>query len=322
MYNAQNSTVVTFGGSYPGSLAAWFRLKFTHLTIGAIASSAPVQAELDFFQYMDVVDHSLSYITGSECDSNIQLATNSIQSMLQTADGTHELEQMFNNCAPLKGEKDVATFISNLMGNFMTTVQYDNEGSPITIQTVCEMMNNTDDPLQAYVAVSNMFLQAQNQTCLDCSYADALQQITNVTQIEYGVGIRQWTYQTCIEFGYFQTTDSPNQPFGNLVPLSYFTDQCKDGFGFDFLPDINATNDYYGGNNPKGATKILFVNGSLDPWHALGVTKKIDHTLPFILIEGTAHCADMHPAKISDPPGLAKAQSLITRQIAQWLASN
>ena len=43
---------------------------------------------------------------------------------------------MFHICKPLNGEKDIATFISNIMGNFMGVVQYDNEGSPITIQTV------------------------------------------------------------------------------------------------------------------------------------------------------------------------------------------
>jgi len=319
-YNVPNADVVTFGGSYPGNLAAWFRVKFPQMTVGSVASSAPVQAELDFFQYLDVVDQSLDYITGKECDQRITMASNAIATMLKTTDGTKKLETLFGICKPLNGEKDIATFISNLMGNFMGVVQYDNEGSPITIKTVCDIMNNrTYDALSAYAAVSNMFLKVYGQQCLDCSYADAIVSLTDLKQYETGVGIRQWTYQTCIEFGYFQTTDSKAQPFGQLVPLSYYTDMCTVAFGFEFLPDTNSTNAYYGGKNPKGATNILFVNGSLDPWHALSVVKDIDNTLKAIYIEGTAHCANMLPATAADPPGLAKAQAQISNHIGMWL---
>jgi len=325
-YNAQDSPVITFGGSYPGSLAAWFRLKFPHQTIAAVASSAPVQAELDFFQYLNVVDQSLSAITGPLCDKKIKEATDIIQNMLQTESGTKKLEDLFSICTPLQGEKDVATFISNLMGNFMETVQYDNEMGSINIQALCNIMTNGSDALTSYVGVSNLFLSLTGQTCLDCSYADQLAQVTNISQVGDGVGIRQWTYQTCTEFGYFQTTDSSSnrQPFGNLVPLSYYTDLCRQAFGFNFLPGINATNNYYGGNKPYGATKILFVNGSLDPWHALSVRKDLTDSITVIYINGTAHCADMSPPSPADPPSLAIAQQKISDQIGQWLkeASN
>ncbi|XP_057864865.2 uncharacterized protein LOC131072646 [Cryptomeria japonica] len=40
--NAENCPVVVVGGSYGGMLATWFRLKYPHITIGALASSAPI----------------------------------------------------------------------------------------------------------------------------------------------------------------------------------------------------------------------------------------------------------------------------------------
>ena len=91
----------TFGGSYPGMMAGWARLKFPHLIHGSIASSAPVQASLDMPGYNDVVARSLAYplVGGSAaCVANVSRAFAELGALLTTASGSAAVAKQFNVC--------------------------------------------------------------------------------------------------------------------------------------------------------------------------------------------------------------------------------
>ena len=55
---------VSLGGSYPGSLAAWLRLKYPHLVSGSVSTSGPLLAKADFYEYLQVVTESLDTVPG------------------------------------------------------------------------------------------------------------------------------------------------------------------------------------------------------------------------------------------------------------------
>ncbi len=82
---------------------------------------------------------------------------------------------------------------------------------------------------------------------------------------------------------------------------------------------VNETNILYGGNKPHGTTKIMFVNGSIDPWHSLSVTTNLNPSVTAVYINGTAHCADANPPNSLSPPSLPAAQAKISQQIGIWL---
>eukprot|EP00698_Gefionella_okellyi_P018744 TRINITY_DN5658_c0_g1_i5.p1 TRINITY_DN5658_c0_g1~~TRINITY_DN5658_c0_g1_i5.p1 ORF type:complete len:479 (+),score=112.51 TRINITY_DN5658_c0_g1_i5:4030-5466(+) len=316
-----NNKWICFGGSYPGALSAWFRIKYPQLVVGAVASSAPVRAKLDFLEYLQVVQQSLLANGSQQCVANVAAGMTALQNMMLTSDGRQQAQALFKACGAIVTQNDVYTFISDVAGNFMQVVQYDAEiaGQPL-ISDLCAIMTAASDPLSGLVNVNNVMMSSQNQSCLEVSYNDMIAQLQNITQTN-DVGGRQWTWQTCTEFGYYQTTDAPanTQPFGMLQPLSYSLQICKDAF--NFVPteaQIDWTNTYFGSDSPAG-TRILFVNGSLDPWHALSVLAPVSKSEDAIFITGTAHCANMHVWTPQYPESMRDAQVQIGATITNWL---
>jgi len=57
---------IAIGGSYAGSLAAYYRQKHPELVVGALASSAPVRAKAAFFEY----DRHITQVAGPVCVAN------------------------------------------------------------------------------------------------------------------------------------------------------------------------------------------------------------------------------------------------------------
>lgn len=45
---------------------------------------------------------------------------------------------------------------------------------------------------------------------------------------------RQWLYQTCSAFGWYQTSNSKNQPFGSNFPAELWLNYCQDIFGEEY----------------------------------------------------------------------------------------
>ena len=65
---------ITVGGSYSGALSAWFRSKYPHLTVGAIASSAVINAVEDFRDFDEQIFLSAN-LSGSYCVDAIRKVT-------------------------------------------------------------------------------------------------------------------------------------------------------------------------------------------------------------------------------------------------------
>ncbi|XP_054162819.1 putative serine protease K12H4.7 [Oppia nitens] len=323
---------IVFGGSYSGSLAAWMRAKYPHLVDGAIASSAPIQAVVNFKEYLGVVSKSL----GDKCDEAIREATNQLAEELKRPMGWRTIEKQFKLCDTLNGTvvNDVYNLMQTLASNVEGVVQYnkdnrDFEGARatnITIDVICDTMTDISNPitLDKYIKVNDIILEAYDQKCLDFKYNKFIKQMQSIDwKSSAAEGGRQWTYQTCVEFGFYQSSDLKTQPFGPYFPIDFFTQQCTDIFGDKYNLDlieksVDFTNNFYGGFGLK-VRKVLFPNGSIDPWHALGVTTDLNPEAKALMINGTAHCADMYPNSDNDTIELTNARKIIVNTLHQFL---
>eukprot|EP00605_Chrysophyceae_sp_TOSAG23-4_P001430 GSChrysophyteH1.ASY1.ANO1.1558.1 assembled CDS len=329
--NSPNSRIITVGGSYPGNLSAWFRLKYPSITHGSIASSAPVTAKVNFAEYMDVVGESIRYFSGSECYDALQEGAQHLALLTQDGFGgenMRKLEKDFRVCGEIRNKWDLAVFYSNIMGNLQGTVQYNNEHMGVfNITDVCRVMQGSEESsYNKLVKLSKLYLEQAGEECDDASYKNTIDYLAS-TSPDPSNAARPWVYQTCSEFGYYQTADSPNQPFNAFhheLSLDFSRKICFDAFdGWKSDPNVEFTNIKYGGTHID-ASRIVFTSGSIDPWHALGVTN-FTATLPQmseqpVYIRGTAHCNDLYaPNAATDPESLVHAREIVAEKVTEWL---
>ena len=142
-----------------------------------------------------------------------------------------------------------------------------------------------------------------------------------------GEGERQWTWQTCTEFAFFQTCEADSEcPFKldpPTMPLASYFWICAKFFGISEEQTrraVASTNARYGGDAP-GGTRILFPSGSVDPWIANSFTSQTfaPRWEPAFVVPGASHHAWTHPPRDSDSDAVKRARAKIEARVDAWL---
>ena len=267
-------TVIVIGGSYTGSMSAWFRMMYPHLVIGSIASSAPVYLKEDFNEYDEHIAGVLNNYS-TTCRTNIMNAMDEITVAIGGSDDSSEesgsdsresVYQEYLNTTGCTGISDHTDFLYVLADAVAGAVQYnDFNGATMddrTIELMCNIMENTSissltDRMFAFLAE---MLRIERSSCMD--FSSSYEKLSDTTLDPESSG-RQWMYQSCLEFGYFQiaSSDDSTRTRSTSIDLEYHERLCSklfDGLEVNITPSqIRYQQDDMMGTN------IIWVNGGV-----------------------------------------------------------
>lgn len=93
----------------------------------------------------------------------------------------------------------------------------------------------------------------------------------------------------------------------------------KEFDGILIAENVADTNRYYGDKSIP-ITNVVFANGAIDPWHAMGFIADLSPSAKAIYMKSTAHCANMYPSTDKDPKELVQARQEIAKLIGTWIS--
>ncbi|KAG8089022.1 hypothetical protein GUJ93_ZPchr0011g28157 [Zizania palustris] len=319
---APAAPVVVFGGSYGGMLAAWMRMKYPHIVMGAVASSAPILGFYglsDPYSFYNVVSNDFKN-ESEHCYDVLRSSWKELDEALATDQGRARLNHTFNMC---KGNVDA---IPNLLENalvYVAMTDYPTPSSFLTslpaypVREICRAIDHPSSGKDTLSLVKDVMTIYYNNTGeLACFGGGG-------DEDPYGM-FAGWNWQACTEmiltmsYGVSNSSIFPPDPFN-------FTDilaGCRDYTGLPPRPYwIEA---HFGGFDignvlKRSASNIIFFNGLRDPWSSGGVLKSISESIIALVEPQGAHHVDLRFSSKEDPDWLVQVRRKEMRIIARWL---
>ena len=145
LYGVTNNPWISVGGSYPGGLSAWFRYKYPHIVIGALASSAVVNAIEDFKDFDEQVYLS-TVKSGDYCANAFNASNLRVEQVLySSAEAAAAFKAQFPGGEKLSNEE----FLFFWADTNVLTVQYGGRTA------TCEQLAGKGEEQQFQIMLAN-----------------------------------------------------------------------------------------------------------------------------------------------------------------------
>ena len=303
----EHCTVAVVGGSYPGSLSSWMRLKYPSTVAASWASSAPVWVTADFYQYDQHVNDMLVKLKGETCRRALRMVYEKIDSLIGGQESADVKRQL-----GFKDDQDDVSVLYVIADSVAGPIQY--KKWQYLLDDLCESIGDGKD----WTTFVGPFKRINNATGGTPQSMD-LMTLTNTSLESEDRDARSWTWMTCNEVGWFQTgqQDEDKGLRSSRVNIGYFDRVCTTLFGVNHS-DPGIVDLRYGSNNPQ-STNVYFVNGATDPWSELSV-KEADHRLEryAAVAKQGAHCSELS-VTADDDSDLIRVRQRVIAQMQNWM---
>jgi hypothetical protein len=362
---APHTPYIIFGGSYAGAFVAFMRIVYPDITWGAISSSGVTEAIYDYWQYYEPI----RTYGPPECIATQQKLMNIIDNIIMSndTDTIDELKSAFG-LEGLSNNKDFANVASYGIQGWQS-LNWDPAVSSDEFYEYCSNITASDNQWPAYADLasnvsalvekggwgneSNLTTSMVNligftnfSTISGCegeTINECLSQ-TNASATMYtdksiaNQGSLSWAYQTCTEWGFYQTGSGVPEGQLPLIPrtvdLEFLTSVCRYAFNITSEPNLEFVNKYGGFN--VSYPRLAISGGEWDPWRpstplaTLDVPTRLNDSStieqPIILIQGGVHHWDENGLFSNEttpelpPPAVAQAQEQELQFVQSWLA--
>ncbi|CAG9319139.1 unnamed protein product [Blepharisma stoltei] len=337
---SNTTAVIAFGSVYSGMLAAFMRIKYPHIIDGAIASSAPLLAQLDTqgtgFSRVVSYDYSMSNVN-QLCHIWITDGFNILSNLISRPTLYTALEDTFHTCQSLNDMGDIVQLQDWLTSIIKSIALYNfpyvsNVYGPLPpwpVNVACQLLQkynmapvNQWSTLQGMYEVANLYLNYTGRaTCFD---------IYNV--FEEG---QPWMYQQCTELmmpmGQYGPIKTASNPLGgnDMFPVrpwstAQFIQMCQSVFGVTPKPSWISVNYGMSANvneTLQYASNIVFSYGQLDPFKYSCIQDEINPQTTVFYIRNATTAVDLRTPSPNDPQTLMYARNHEEILISQWIAA-
>ncbi|CAJ2635227.1 unnamed protein product [Trifolium pratense] len=319
--SAIHCPVVLFGGSYGGMLAAWMRLKYPHIAVGALASSAPILQFEDIVPletFYDIVSNDFKR-ESSTCFNYIKQSWDEIESKGQSSDGLELLTKTFKFCQKLKSTEELTDWLESAY-SYLAMVNYPYPSEfmmPLPGHPIKEVCRRIDEG-PAGTSILDRIYEGANV------YYNYTGEAKCFELDDDPHGLDGWNWQACTEMVMPMSCSKESSMF---PPYEYnyssFEEDCFKNFGVKPRPKWITTE--FGGHNIHNALKnfgsnIIFSNGLLDPWSGGSVLQNISESIVSLVTEEGAHHIDLRASTENDPDWLVEQRATEIRLIQGWIS--